>query len=131
MQATSKEIYSQVALRTGTSAEEIKFVGDAFFKEWSRKLKSPSSIILKIKKLGRMYMRKNRLHREVEKIEKYISGQRTYKVKEEREEEMHLELEIYRERIEEYLSYVSKKKEIQAIRYPHQPLLSPIEDDEA
>lgn len=128
MQVTSKEIYESVADKHLVPLEDIKFVGDSFFKEWAIKLKEPKTIILKLKKLGRMYLRKNKLEKQTERNHYYLNIHSLYTLSEEDKDVLLRELTLYRERLQEYILYVEKKKEIQALRYPHQPLLVPTDD---
>lgn len=131
MQATSKELYEQASEKLDVPFEHVKWVGDVIFREWAQNLKEPEAVILRIKRLGRMYLRKNRLMNEIVRLGTEIRHSR-----EDLGEDHFLSLEnkrdllnLYEDRMIEYNNYIKKRKEKLDIRRLTQKLLERSEDE--
>lgn len=65
-QVEKKEIYSRVAEKHNISPELVAEVGDAVFQAWSEWQRHPTNLILKIKNLGKQYVRKKKVKEEID-----------------------------------------------------------------
>jgi hypothetical protein len=129
MQSSHLDIYKQVAAKTGKSEQMYKDIGSFIFKETSRMLKNPSSLILKLKGVGTWHLRRKRMEivvnewtdrSEVKTREDFTSdaGYNNYL-------EKHLRYINFQERLKEYEKYVEIKRQIRLKRNETQPLLEP------
>jgi hypothetical protein len=129
MQSSHLDIYKQVAEKTGKSEQMYKDIGSFIFKETSRMLKSPSSLILKLKGVGTWHLRKKRMEivvnewtdrSEVKAREEFVSdGAYNHYM------EKHLRYINFQERLKEYEKYIEIKRQIRLKRNETQVLLEP------
>jgi hypothetical protein len=127
MQYTSIELYSETSIKNDIPLHKVKFVGDIVFNAINNNLKEPESIILKIKNIGKFYMRKNKLDSEIGYLQKLLKSDQADKLKHERK------LSILLKRQEEYNEYLEEKKKIKKIRHAKQtiiPMEVPIREEE-
>ena len=130
MQYTSIELYSDTSIKNDIPLHKVKFVGDIVFNAINNNLKEPDAIILKIKNIGKFYMRKNKLDSEIEYLQKHMLFRALVhedRVKYERK------LSILLKRQEEYNEYLEEKKKIKKIRHANQtkiPMDIPIQEED-
>lgn len=134
MQSSHLEIYKQVAEKTGKSEQMYKDIGTFIFKETSRLLKNPSSLILKLKGVGSWHLRKKRMEivvnewtdrSEVKTREDFTSDSAFQEY-----QEKHLRYVNFQERLKEYEKYLQIKQEVRKKRNETQRLLEPDEGEE-
>lgn len=115
MQYTSVELYNDTSIKNDIPLHKVKFVGDIVFNAINKNLNHPEAIILKIKNIGKFYMRKNKLDSEIG----YLEGLS------ERDEKQNKKLAILKERLVDYNEYLEEKKKIKKIRHEHQSIVEP------
>ena len=134
MQSDWKEIYRLTAERTGGDEQLYKDVGNMIFSTLYKKIRRPTSILLKLKGVGTWYLRKKRLEIFLshfppnwEKTEEDFSHPMQF-IKNENKKEIYL---LFQERLKEYEEYVALKNEIRIKRNERAQLLRPTkrEDD--
>lgn len=134
MQATSKELYKNVASSSGKDLSLIKSVGDAVFYKLFLFFRNPDSLICKLKGVGFWYMRKKNLNDYVKKHANYYSKEEERIFKDERDardyERNKIQYFTLVDRQIQYASYLAKKAEIRLIRNKTQPLQKPKPDEE-
>lgn len=112
MQHTSNELYSDTSIENNIPLHKVKFVGDIIFNEINNSLKEPKAIILKIKNIGKFYMRKNKLDSEID-----------YLLKNNEDNVHSYKINILLERQKEYEKYLEEKQKIKKIRHEHQIIM--------
>lgn len=128
MQTNHLDIYKQVAKETGKSEQMYKDLGSFVFRETSRMMKEPTSLILKLKGIGSWHLRKKRLEILVEEW-----GNKRIKTREEFASDVFYNIyldkyELYlalKDRLKDYERYLELKKEIRLKRNETQSLLEP------
>lgn len=129
MQTNHLEVYKQLAAKTGKSEQVYKDIGSFIFKETSRLLNNPSSLILKLKGVGAWHLRKSRLEivvnewtdrSEPPKRDEFMS-EVTYK----EHLDKHLQYINFKERLKEYERYLEVKRQVREKRHETQVLLRP------
>lgn len=111
MQYTHSELYEEVSVKNDIPLHEVKFVGDIVFNAINKNLKEPSSIILKIRHIGKFFMRKNKLEYEIILTKKKIAEGNTI---------LEPHLKRMEERLAEYENYISERDKIKEVRHGHQ-----------
>jgi hypothetical protein len=112
MQSDNKELYKLTAARTGKSEQIYKDVGTAVFAALYKSLRKPKSIIIKLKGVGRWYLRKNRLEATVEGFDENKENTNEPDSKEFLKYEDRLELHhIFKKRLEEYREFIKIRNE--------------------
>ena len=104
-----------------------KDLGSFIFKETSRLLKNPTSLILKLKGIGSWHLRKKRMDivvnewtdRAKVKTREDFSSDVSYNIYLEK----HNQYKMFQERLKEYEEYLSIKAEVRKKRYESQTLL--------
>jgi nucleoid DNA-binding protein len=126
MQYTHVELYNDVSVKNDIPLHKVKFVGDIVFNAINKNLKEPDSIILKIKHIGKFFMRKNRLEREINSLKRRLT-QADNEI-----ERMSLIVKLARleKRNEEYTEYIVDKHKIKELRYGSQEALEPDNEEE-
>lgn len=129
MQSNHLDIYKQVAEKTGKSEQMYKDIGTFIFKETSKLLKNPTSLILKLKGVGSWHLRKKRMEilvnewtdrSEVKTREDFTSDSAYLFYM-----EKHLQYINFQERLKEYEKYLEIKQEVRKKRNETQVLLQP------
>lgn len=129
MQSSHLDIYKQVAEKTGKSEQMYKDIGTFIFKETARKLKNPTSLILKLKGVGSWHLRKKRMEivvnewtdRSEVKTREDFDSDTSYQVYLEK----HLRYVNFQQRLKEYDKYIELKRQIRKERNETQVLLEP------
>jgi hypothetical protein len=116
MQYTSNELYNEVSCENNIPLHKVKFVGDIIFNAINTNLKEPQAIILKIKNIGKFYMRKNKLDSEVE----YLKGE----LEKEENPKQRDKLNNLLLRQVEYNKYLEDKQNIKRIRHGNQTIIN-------
>lgn len=118
MQYNSKEIYKEVSEENNISLASVKVVGDTVFLNINKRMKSPSSIILRIKGLGFFFLRNLKMQKFLEyEKNKGESGDKEL-------------INILEARVEDYKRYLEKKKQIKQYRIEHGEIVKPIIQEE-
>lgn len=77
MQAELKHIYSKLSKEKNISEDLLKAIGSSVFRETLDTIKNPPNLILKLKGIGRWFLRNGQMQRKIEYLEdyyKYSSG---------------------------------------------------------
>ena len=113
MQYTATDIYKKVAEDNDIPFDVIKNIGNKVFDDWKSWVRKPTTVLLGIRGVGRMYLRKNR-------IQKFIGILNTHK---NMEEETYLNkgdidglIKTFEDRWIEYEQLVKEWKECKAPR---------------
>ena len=134
MQTDYKQIYQELAQKTGKSEQMYKDIGSFIFKETSRMMNNPSSLIIKLKGIGRWHLRKKRM----EIVVNEWTDRSDPKSREEFDSDgayqnyldKHIRYVNFKERLLEYDRYLALKQEINAERRKTQVLLTPTDSKE-
>ncbi len=127
MQTNHLDIYKILAEEKGKSEQMYKDLGSFIFKETSRLLKNPTSLILKLKGIGSWHLRKKRMDivvnewtdRAKVKTREDFTSDVSYNIYLEK----HTQYKMFQERLKEYEEYLSIKAEVRKKRYESQTLL--------
>lgn len=126
MQYTSVELYNETSIKNDIPLHKVKFVGDIVFNAINKNINEPEAIILKIKNIGKFYMRKNKLDGEIGYIKTLLEKEDL-----ENREKYSKRLLILQKRQEEYDEYLEEKKKIKKIRHEHQSIVeSPLQEED-
>jgi len=129
MQTNQQDIYKTLAEETGKSEQTYKDIGSFIFRETSKMLKEPTSLILKLKGVGSWHLRKKRMEILVSEFperglvlprENFPSDE-SYSIYVER----HKQYMNFLERLAEYTKYLEIKTKIRKKRHESQVLLQP------
>lgn len=128
MQTNPQDLFKMVSQDTGKSEQMYKDLGSFVFREASKMLKKPTSLIIKLKGVGSWHLRKRRMEIRVQewsdkavKPREYFSEEVFYNIYLDR-----LALcEIFKERLKDYEKYLEIKKKVREKRYETQVLLEP------
>lgn len=120
-----KHVYKTLSEETGKSEDLYKDVGSFIFKEVSKMLKEPSSLILKLKGVGTWHLRKSRMEIYVSEFTEPIHDQYTSQQTLDDWVEKRKRYMNFIERLKEYEKYLQIKKEISEKRNESQVLLEP------
>jgi hypothetical protein len=113
MQADSNYIYNKVSTDNQLDIDFVTAVGDFIQKEVANNLRSPESLIVKVKGLGNWHLRRMRLQSSFKNLSEYDQS----KIKsEEQKENLKLYLERMKARLEEYDIYLSEKAKKREIK---------------
>ena len=123
MQTNNHELFKLTALRTGKDEQKYKDVGNYVFHALYKALRRPPSLIIKLKGVGKWYLRKKRLEYFLSQpkpdsslTEKDFGYPLSYI-----EHCNRLELfEIFTERMKEYNEYIELRNKIRKERYKNQ-----------
>lgn len=134
MQTDYKQIYQELANKTGKSEQMYKDLGNFVFKETYNMMRNPKSLILKLKGVGNWHLRKKRM----DIVVSQWTDRGLVRPREEFESdgsyneylEKHTQYNLFKERLKEYDKYLSLKKETNEIRRKTQVLLTPEENKE-
>lgn len=118
MQYTSVELYNETSIKNDIPLHKVKFVGDIVFSALNSQLNKPEAIILKIKNIGKFYMRKNKLDGEIGFLREFIKKEGT-------DAKYTEKLNNLVERQVEYEEYLEEKKKIKKIRHENQSIVEP------
>ena len=127
MQTNHLDIYKQLAQEKGKSEQMYKDLGSFIFKETSRLLKNPSSLILKLKGIGSWHLRKKRMEilisewpeREKVRTREEFGSDSGY----DQYMEKHRLFKVFKERLVEYEQYLTQKAEVRKKRNETQTLV--------
>lgn len=130
MQTNHLDIYETLAKEKGKSEQTYKDIGSFIFRETSKMLKEPTSLILKLKGVGSWHLRKKRLEivvnewedRSVKRPREEFPSELAYSVYLEK----HYRYINFQQRLKEYEKYLAIKKQIREKRYETQTLLEPL-----
>lgn len=118
MQYTSKEIYKEVSLENNIDLDKVKLVGNAIFQDINKRMKSPTSIILRIKGLGYFFLRNIKMKKFLELEKKKLEFKNEALIP------------ILEDRLKDYERYIEKKQANKKYRIEHGEILKPIEEEE-
>lgn len=131
MQTNQQDIYKTLAEEKGKSEQTYKDIGSFIFRETSKMLKEPTSLILKLKGVGSWHLRKKRMEIIISEFperglvlprEDFPSDD-AYSTYIDR----HKQYMNFLERMKEYEKYLAIKTKIRKKRYESQTLLQPTE----
>lgn len=124
MQYTSVELYNETSIKNDIPLHKVKFVGDIVFSALNSQLNKPEAIILKIKNIGKFYMRKNKLDGEIGFLTEFVK-------KEDVDPKYQIKLDNLLKRQKEYEEYLEEKKKIKKIRHENQSIVqSPVQEED-
>lgn len=127
MQYTHSELYEDASTKNTIPLHEVKFVGDIVFNAMNKNLKFPEEIILKIKHLGKFFMRNVKLNNELDLLGRRLAVEET----EEGKKKLADRIELLQERRKDYDAYLSEKGAIKKIRREYQkPIKNNISEEE-
>lgn len=127
MQYTHKELYEETSQKNNIPLNKVKFVGDIVFGGINKNLDEPDSIILKIKHIGKFFIRRNKLEQEITLLKIKIDEC----TDEAKELTLRRRLARMQDRSAEYSNYVADKQRIKKLRHENQkPLESPLQEEE-
>ena len=129
MQTNHLDIYQMTSEQTGKSEQMYKDLGPFIFKETSKMLKEPESLILKLKGVGTWYLRQKRMqivvsewpHRGIPMTPEQFDSELAYL----NYMEKHLQYLNFQERLKDYERYLELKKQVRLKRNETQILLEP------
>lgn len=129
MQTSHLDIYSALAKETEKSEQVFNDIGSFIFRETSRMLKEPTSLILKLKGVGSWHLRKKRLLIVVNEW----TERAQVRIRDEFPSDMayigyldkHLQYINFQERLKDYDRYITIKKQIREKRYETQIPVEP------
>jgi hypothetical protein len=128
MQTELKHIYQTLAEETGKSEELYKDIGSFIFRETSRMLKEPSSLILKLRGIGSWHLRKRRMEimvNEWQEIKPKAREEFNHEYEYQSYNERYKRYINFKERLKEYDKYLEIKQEVRLKRNETQVLLEP------
>lgn len=125
MQSEMKHVYKTLSEETGKNEELYKDIGSFVFKEMSKMLKEPSSLILKLKGVGTWHLRKSRLEIFVGEFTEPTHDEYTCQQTLDEWVEKRKRYNNFVQRLKEYDKYLEVKKEIREKRHEGQILLEP------
>lgn len=137
MQTDHNELYKKTALRTGKQEEIYKEIGNFVFKSLSQHIKRPEKLIIKLKGVGRWYLRKNRMEQTLELFppdfeNRPKEGDGIYERLKILQYENKVEIyNLFKQRVEDYKKYVEQKSKIREIRNATQQLLEPEREEDS
>lgn len=131
MQSDYKQIYKELSQETSVSEQLYKDLGNFIFQETYNMLRSPTSLIIKLKGIGNWHLRKKRMDIVVSEY----PDRGLVKTRDEFESDLSFQeyldkkkqYDIFVARLKEYDEYLKMKKEIRAIRNETQTLLQPVD----
>lgn len=134
MQTNHLDIYAMLAQEKGKNEQTYKDIGSFIFRETSKMLKEPTSLILKLKGVGSWHLRKKRMEivvnewtdRSVKRPREDFPSDLAYNVYLEK----HYRYINFQERLREYDKYLDIKKQVREKRYATQTLLEPTKGEE-
>src|SRR5690349_4345711 len=129
MQTNQQDIYKTLAEEKGKSEQTYKDIGSFIFRETSKMLKEPTSLILKLKGVGSWHLRKKRMEilttefpdRGLVIPREDFPSDDAYSIYLEKFKQYH----NFMKRLEEYKRYLEIKTKIRKKRYESQVLLQP------
>jgi hypothetical protein len=71
MQIELKNIYKNLSKNTNISEDLLSAIGSSVFRETLDTIKSPPNLILRLKGVGRWFLRKQQMERKIEYLEEY------------------------------------------------------------
>lgn len=124
MQSELKHIYSKVSKEKNISEDLLKAIGSSVFRETLENIENPKNILLKLKGIGRWYLRNTQMTRKIEYLDdyyKYDSGILPepigkYWTNKELKEKLQKLLIIYNEYLAEKKIVRDKRKELGFIK---------------
>lgn len=134
MQTNHQDIYKTLAEENGKSEQTYKDIGSFIFRETSKMLKEPTSLILKLKGVGSWHLRKKRMQivineypeRALTLTREDFTSDDVFSIYVER----HKQYMNFLERMKEYEKYLEIKIKIRKKRHESQVLLQPTQGED-
>lgn len=126
MQYTHSELYEEVNVKNDIPLHKVKFVGDVVFNSINKNLKEPDAIILKIKGIGKFFIRKTKLDKYID----ILNNRYIFAITEEDRELINKKILRLQERQIDYKSYLEEKQRIKKLRHVHQKVIQPLIQEE-
>lgn len=130
MQSDCKKIYQLTAQKTGKSEQFYKDVGGFVFSCLYSRLRRPKSLIIKLKGVGRWYLRKKRMEIFMRYFNPLLNIETTNPVTLIRHENRLEISKLFEQRLKEYEKYIEQRDETRKKRYKTQYIIPPIPRDE-
>jgi len=135
MQTDYKQIYQELSQKTGKPESLYKDIGTFMFQETARMMKTPETLIIKLKGVGNWHLRKKRMDIVVnewtDRSEVKGRDQFTSDYAYDEYTEKHRRYIIFQERLKDYDRYIALRRQIREERLKHKVKTIPKSDEES